>query len=228
MALLATATMLLIAFADTAGAGPVGKDGKIRACYKVKGKPKGTMRILLKGKRCKRGERRVAWIAASSLSAGVAGPAGGGQTGASGATGGSGSEGAAGSTGTTGSPGSTGANLSTQVASLSLQVDDLQEVLDGLSNGDLTGAVDKLADLSNNDLTGAVDKLSGVENGDLLDVLDATPVLESACEQVFGQSNELGDSVGGLVGVLSGTLLGSVFGAVDVPAALDPAACTTP
>lgn len=38
------------------------KDGKIHACYKVKGKPRGALRVV-KGRkgRCRRGERKVSW-----------------------------------------------------------------------------------------------------------------------------------------------------------------------
>lgn len=33
-----------------AGAAPIGKDGRIFACYKVKGKPKGALRVLINRK----------------------------------------------------------------------------------------------------------------------------------------------------------------------------------
>jgi hypothetical protein len=49
-----------------AEAKPIRKDGKIHACYRVKGKPRGDVRILFRGKRCRRGERRVAWTAAGA------------------------------------------------------------------------------------------------------------------------------------------------------------------
>jgi hypothetical protein len=69
---------LLLVFAPAASAHKiVGHDGMIHACYKVKGKPKGAMRVVRGRAKCRRGERKVAWR--------VQGPAA--QTGATGATG---------------------------------------------------------------------------------------------------------------------------------------------
>ncbi|HEU5105268.1 MAG TPA: hypothetical protein VFU11_05460 [Solirubrobacterales bacterium] len=54
-----------MAFSATASAAsPVAKDGKIHACYKAKGKGKGTMRLVRNGKvRCPRKWRKVSWYA---------------------------------------------------------------------------------------------------------------------------------------------------------------------
>ena len=57
---------------------PVGKDGKIHACYRVKGKPKGALRVVKGPKaRCRKGERKVAWVVAGAVgTAGAPGPQG--------------------------------------------------------------------------------------------------------------------------------------------------------
>jgi len=87
--LLLAPIVLAIGFAllwsGTASAKPlIGKDGKIHACYRVKGKPKGMVRVVKSPKaRCRKGERKVAWVAAGAIgsaagpgSQGAAGPAG--------------------------------------------------------------------------------------------------------------------------------------------------------
>jgi predicted Rossmann fold nucleotide-binding protein DprA/Smf involved in DNA uptake len=65
---------------------PANPQGKIYACAKSKGKGKGTLRLVQGGKRCKRGERMVAWNAAGAA----------GAPGTTGAQGSSGSQGPAG------------------------------------------------------------------------------------------------------------------------------------
>ncbi|HKH64731.1 MAG TPA: hypothetical protein VKA35_04645 [Solirubrobacterales bacterium] len=53
------ANLAVLAFASTASAAsPIAKDGKIHACYKAKGKGKGTLRLVRNGKvRCPRKSR---------------------------------------------------------------------------------------------------------------------------------------------------------------------------
>jgi hypothetical protein len=64
-------------------AGVVSANGQISGCFKKKGKAKGTLRVVPAGKRCKKGEQRIAWSAQ--------GPAG--KDGSQGATGGAGDAG---------------------------------------------------------------------------------------------------------------------------------------
>jgi hypothetical protein len=209
--LLALIGLLSLALTTSALAAPaIGAGGQIGACYKSKGKAKGAMRVVPAGKKCRRGERKLAWS--------VAGPQG-----APGAQGSAGSQGPAGTPGTPGASGADGANgvpgtavlgLETQVASLTLQVEALENILNGVTN---------------NDLTGVLDTLDGLTNAELLGAVGAVPVLKTVCGQVSGlvsQSNLLGGSVGSLVTTLTGTLLGPIFGTVDPPDALDPFACT--
>jgi len=160
--------MLLLGLCGTAlASSPVGKDGAIHACYKVKGKPKGTLRVVGAQKRCKRGERKVVWNAASQ----------GGQSGTAGQNGSSGS-GQAGQTGADGSSPNEVA-LKTQVASLNVKIDGLEKVLEGITHGDLTGVLSTL---------------NGVTNPELQNAIGSVPLLEEVCgqtEELTGRSNSL-------------------------------------
>ena len=94
LALVAVMSAVLLLSAPASAAGIVAKDGKIHACYKAKGKGKGTLRVVRSAKvKCPKKWKKVAWNAA--------GPAGeGGAPGATGEAGGNGSSGIAGTTGT--------------------------------------------------------------------------------------------------------------------------------
>src|SRR4051794_409521 len=98
MSLALLAVLGLAAFGSTASAAsPVAKDGKIHACYKAKGKGKGTLRLVRNGKaRCPRKWKKVAWYANS------AGPATPGAPGPAGPQGSQGAQGERGATGTAG------------------------------------------------------------------------------------------------------------------------------
>ena len=103
--------------------------------------------------------------------------------------------------------------LKTEVAGLTLKVDALEGVLNGITNGDLKETLSTLQGLDNEDLLGAV---------------NAVPVVDALCEQapeLVDQVNGVGSAMGGLVSVLNGTILGPIFGSVSVPAALDPFSC---
>jgi hypothetical protein len=219
-AVLATA-MLFAALTASASAMPlIGKDGKIHACYRVKGKPKGGLRVVPSAKtRCKRGERKVAWVTAGSSSQSAAG-----QPGSSGTSGGSGTSGAAGAQGAAGTSGSTAA-LSTQVGALTLKLEALENVLKGVDNGDLTGAVSKLNGLNNGDLTGAVDTVKGLSNLDLTEAVDTLPAVDLLCTQateLTKQANLLRSVFGGLG--LEG-VLGGLLKVPTLPAALPGFTC---
>jgi hypothetical protein len=111
LALPLIALLILLGFALGAPAHKiVGNDGKIHACYKVKGKPKGALRAVRGRAKCRRGERKVAWA--------VSGPAA--QTGATGAVGGPGADAA------------TIAALSERVDALTARVEKLEGVVEAV------------------------------------------------------------------------------------------------
>src|SRR5262245_27956459 len=126
--LLVLATGLLLLSSGTASAMPlVGKDGRVHACYKAKGKGRGTLRLVASGKvRCPRKWRKVAWSTSPVP----------------------GSRGEAGATSGAGQPGASGVDanativeLEGKVAQLLTKVEALEGVLAGVTNADLLGAI---------------------------------------------------------------------------------------
>lgn len=109
------ASLALFAWIGEAAARPlVGKDGKIHACYKVKGKPRGALRVVKSRKaHCRKGERKVAWTVA----------------GASGQPGANGPQGSHGSPSTSAQQSSQSSALSEQISLLAARVDSLEEKL---------------------------------------------------------------------------------------------------
>src|SRR3954469_20405287 len=87
---------VLLTSSPASAAGIVAKDGKIHACYKAKGKGKGTLRVVRNGKvKCPKRWKKTAWYAAGRPGPqGEQGPQG--QSGATGATGATGAQGAPG------------------------------------------------------------------------------------------------------------------------------------
>jgi hypothetical protein len=173
--LLAIVGLVSVVLASTAVAAPaIGKGGKISACYRVKGKAKGAMRVVPAGKKCRRGERKLAWNAAGTAGqAGVAGP-----------TGNTGSTGAGGSAGASGT--SNEANLQAKIASLTVKVEGLEGLLQGVTTGDLSGVVGKL---------------SGVTGPQLTETVGALPVVSSLCteaEALPAKVNGIGTALGGI------------------------------
>lgn len=230
--LLGLVGLLSVALAGTAVAAstPV-KNGQVSACYRVKGKAKGAMRVVPAGKKCKKGERKLAWS--------VTGPLG-----AQGATGAQGAQGSPGSNGTNGSNGAPATGvvaLETKVASLTLEVSALEGVLNGVSNADLTETIDglplvktDLAGLTTN-VTGLTSNVAGVEgvlqgvtNTGLTQAVKAVPQVGALCTQatsLTSQSNQLGTALGGLSlnGILTG--LGGLLNIPAVPTALPAFTC---
>lgn len=131
---LALAASLLIFVPVVAAAPSVVKNGRINACYKVKGKAKGTVRLVRGAKvRCPKGWKKVAWN--------VSGQAG--APGEQGAAGGPGSGGEAGSKGDTGAPGTAAkvASLESKVTELLGKVQSLESILAGVTNANLKEAI---------------------------------------------------------------------------------------
>jgi hypothetical protein len=136
----------LLAVAPAAGAGLVSKDGRIYACYKLKGKAKGRVRLVAKRGKCRRGERKVAWNAV-------------GQPGTPGETGEGGSNG---NNGEGGSGPGAGPGLERQVTNLTSKVNALEGILKGITNGDLTGLLSKLQGIGGPQLQEAVKSVADV------------------------------------------------------------------
>lgn len=212
VALLVAAVIFLVAMVGTAGAAPpVGKDGKIHACYRVKGKPKGSLRVV-PGNRCKRGERKVVWSVAGSS----------GQTGANGQAGTTVS-GQQGQGGSNGAAGSNEATLKTEIAGLELKIAGLEGLLQGVGKGDLNGLLGRVNGLegildgvTNSDLTGMLDTLDGVTNTELLDTVASLPALDLVCEQ----NEKLAEQVNLLRGVVGGLGLApalEIIGLLEIP-----------
>jgi hypothetical protein len=131
--LLALCAFALVTSSPASAAGIVAKDGRIHACYKAKGKGKGTLRVVRNGKvRCPKKWKKVSWNAA--------GPAGSqGEAGAPGANGESGSNGSAGLPGTTGTL--TVKQLEDKVTELLNKVKSLEAILKGINNQQLQEAI---------------------------------------------------------------------------------------
>jgi hypothetical protein len=135
-ALLACALTLACVSQPASAASLAGKDGMIHACFKAKGKGKGTLRVVRSAKaKCPRGWKKAAWSAR--------GPAATGGSGEGGSTGGNGEGGAPGTTGTNGATGAKGTvtSLEKQVTELLTKVKSLESILSGIDNAQLKSAI---------------------------------------------------------------------------------------
>lgn len=135
LALMGVLGALLMA-APASGASLIAKDGKIHACYKAKGKGKGTLRVVRSAKvKCPKKWKKTAWYAR-----GVPGPQG--------EQGSQGQPGATGATGATGPQGTPGRNenvvvneLEDKVTELLTKVQSLETILKGIDNQQLKDAI---------------------------------------------------------------------------------------
>lgn len=214
----ATVALAIALLAMTAGAGsasarppaknPLAKHGVIYACFKVKGKNRGALRVVGHPRRCRklRGWHRTAWSAAglpgSQGSQGAAGANGSGQQGPQGPPGPKGDSGEQGVAGTVEK------SLIETIQTQSLQIDELTDEV-----STLTGQVTSLV--------GDVGVLEG-------DVGDLEGTVDSACTQlelVTDQTDSLLTAVGGLS--LNGALevLGGLLEIPTLPAALGAFEC---
>jgi hypothetical protein len=171
LALLAAAALCASVIVGEASGALVGKDGRVYACYKAKGKRKGAVRLVAKNGHCRKGEKKVSW--------GIAGPSG--ENGQNGENGGNGEGGAGGEKGVNSLGG-----LEKQVQSLTSQLATVESVLKGVTNADLTGMLSKLQGISPTQLQEAVSAVTKVN------------ALCSQASQLTSQSNQLGQALGGL------------------------------
>jgi hypothetical protein len=180
LALLAAALCAAVIVGGASGA-IVGKNGRVYACYKAKGKNKGAVRLVPKKGKCRKGEKKVSWS--------VAGPAGqSGENGQNGENGAGGEGGAGGEKGTAATQ-----TLEKQVQSLTSKLTSLESVLKGITNNELLGALGKLQGVSGTGLQEAVAKVPVVNS--------LVPRVTTLCEQsgtLTSRSNKLGEVIGGL------------------------------
>jgi hypothetical protein len=131
--LLGLCAFVLFTSAPAAAAGIVGKDGKIHACYKAKGRGKGTVRLVRSAKvKCPKKWKKTSWYAS-------------GQAGPQGAAGAPGGNGETGTNGSSGLPGTTGTvtvkGLEDKVTELLTKVQSLETILKGINNQQLQEAI---------------------------------------------------------------------------------------
>lgn len=194
---LAIVGMLAVVLGGTAAAAPpIGKDGQVHACYQVKGKEKGSMRVVA-GKYCRRGERKLAWSIAGPQ--GPAGPQGApGSSGGQGSVGQPGPEGAGGA----GLAGATVTTLEDKITSLTSDVSDLKATLEGVTNQQLKGALATVDGITNLELTEALTDLPALQTqvadltANLGDVEDSVGEVCAQAESLTSQVNVVGDALG--------------------------------
>lgn len=193
--LLALCAFVLLGSSPASAAGIVAKDGKIHACYKAKGKGKGTLKVVRNGKvKCPKKWKKVAWYAS-----GPAGPQGAaGSPGANGETGTNGSSGLPGTTGTV-----TVKALEDKVTELLTKVQSLETILKGIDNAQLKEAIAGIA------------KTAALEA--------AVGSLCTQAAKLTDQSNGMGEALGAFNTTLD-TLL-TLFTPVGLPAALPAYSC---
>lgn len=193
--LLMLCAFVLFTSSPASAAGIVAKDGKIHACYKAKGKGKGTLRVVRSAKvKCPKKWKKVSWYAS-----GPAGPQGA-----------SGNNGANGETGTNGSSGLPGTpatatvvkQLEGKVTELLNKVTSLETILNGIGNQQLKEAIAGIA--KTEALEGAVGSLC------------------TQASALTSKSGELGSALGGLSTIVD-TL--TLMALPSIPTALSPFSC---
>jgi hypothetical protein len=194
--LLALCAFVLFTTSPASARGIVAKDGKIHACYKAKGKGKGTLRVVRSAKaKCPKRWKKASWYAS-----GPAGPQG-----ASGAPGGNGETGTNGSSGL---PGTTATGtvvtkgLEDQVTELLTKVQSLETILNGINNTQLKEAI------------------AGIAKTEALEA-----AVGSLCTQataLTSKSGELGTTLSGFGTILDAL---SALPIPGVPSALPPFSC---
>ena len=195
--LLALCAFILFTSSPASAAGIVAKDGKIHACYKAKGKGKGTLRVVRSAKaKCPKKWKKVAWYAS-------------GPPGPQGPQGPQGQAGATGATGATGAQGAPGRNenvvvneLEDKVTELLTKVQSLETILKGIDNAQLKEAI------------------AGIAKTEALEA--AVGSLCAQTDALTDKSGELGTALGGLATVLD-TL--TALALPSIPMALPPFSC---
>lgn len=173
--LLALCAFVLFTSAPAFAASIVAKDGKIHACYKAKGKGKGTLRVVRNSKvKCPKRWKKTAWYAQAPVSPPVAaGPAG-----------------PPGAQGEKGLPGTAGnvvvEGLEDKVTELLEKVQSLEAILKGVTNAELLAAIANTEALCaqvstlTDQLNAVEEALGGLSLNTLLAVVLEIPALPGA------------------------------------------------
>jgi hypothetical protein len=184
---LALCAFVLFTASPTSAASLVGKDGKIHACYKAKGKGKGSLRVVRSAKaKCPKRWKKVSWYAS-----GPSGPQG-----AAGSPGGSGETGTNGSNGLPGTPATATVvkGLEGKVTELLTKVQSLETILNGIDNQQLKEAI------------GAVADVKGLE-----------AAVGSLCSQSSTLTSQLNSVESALGGLKLNAVLTTLGGVLDIP-----------
>jgi hypothetical protein len=198
LALLGLCAFVLFVSSPASAAGIVAKDGKIHACYKAKGKGKGTLRVVRSAKaKCPKKWKKVAWYAS-------------GQAGPQGAAGSPGANGESGTNGSNGLPGTPATatvvkGLEDKVTELLTKVQSLETILKGIDNTQLKEAIAGIADVKA--LEGAVGSLC------------------SQSSALTSQVNAVESALGGLSLNAVLTTLGGVLNVPTLPGPLSSFSC---
>jgi hypothetical protein len=149
---------MLVCVTGPAAAAPlVGKDGRIHACYKAKGKAKGTLRVVRSARaRCPRGWKKAAWNASGGPGAAGEGENGGNGVGEPGSAGGNGANGTAATNAKVSS-------LESKVSELLTKLKSLESILAGVTNTQLKEAIGNVPVVAT--LCGEAKKLNEQSNG---------------------------------------------------------------
>jgi hypothetical protein len=174
VALFAAAALCAMLATDAGAVKLVGKDGRVYACYKAKGKRKGAVRLVPKKVKCRKGERKISWNGA-------------GRAGEAGSGGENGENGTGGETGAAGETAATVKGLEGRIAQLTSKVTSLEGVLKGITNTELLGALTKLQGISGTQLQETVASLADVK---------------ALCTQATKLTSQL-NTVGGLFGAFT-------------------------
>jgi hypothetical protein len=133
--LLSLCAFALLTSSPAPAASLVGKDGRIHACYKAKGRGKGTLRVVRNAKvKCPKKWKKTSWYAS-----GPAGPQG--ESGAPGGNGETGTNGSSGLPGTTATGTLVVKGLEDKVTELLTRVSSLETILKGINNQQLQEAI---------------------------------------------------------------------------------------
>lgn len=191
--LLALCAFVVLTSSPASAASLVGKDGKIHACYKVKGKAKGSLRVVRSAKaKCPKRWKKVSWYAS-----GPAGPQG--ESGPNGANGETGTNGSSGLPGTTATGTVVVKGLEDKVAELLNKVTSLETILAGINNQQLKEAIASIADVK---------------------ALETT--VGSLCSQSSTLTSQLNSVESALGGLSLNSVLTTLGGVLNIPALPGP------